>query len=156
MDLMDQKEYQREYHKEYREKNREKIKIRQKEYDRKNKDKKKEYYEKNKEQLKEQKKEYYEENKEQIIEQIKEYRKTPKGKKVFRITNWKKQGIIFFDFDLLYEIYLSTTHCEFCDVELTEDRFNTSTTRCLDHDHSITDCDNVRNILCISCNSSRQ
>ena len=160
---MDRKEQNKEYYqknkeqikirqKEYYENNKEQISQRKKEHYVENKEKKKEYYVENKEQILEYHKEYYVEN----IEQIKEYRKSPKGKKSNKITKWKRYGIIFFDFDLLYEIYISTTHCEFCDVELTTDRFNTSTTRCLDHDHNITNYDNVRNILCHACNVKRQ
>ncbi len=83
----------------------------------------------------------------------KQYRQTEKAIKDRRITNWKKGGIIFSDFDLLYDIFISTTHCELCNVKLTEDKLRTKTTRCLDHDHSINDCENVRNIVCQSCNS---
>ena len=36
--------------------------------------------------------------------------------------------------------------------KLNTDRYNTKTTRCLDHDHSITDRFNVRYVLCNSCN----
>ena len=48
---------------------------------------------------------------------------------------------------------LKTTQCEICEVKLTIDRYTTSTTRCLDHDHSINDRFNIRGVLCHSCNS---
>jgi DNA polymerase III delta prime subunit len=131
---MDIKEYTKEYYeKEYL-----------KEY-------RKQYYENNKQQIKE----YYENNKEKISKQKKVYRQTEQGKKSSRIIRWQQQGIIFFDWDLLYEIYINTEYCELCGIELTEDKITTKTTRCLDHDHSITDYDNVRNIVCHSCNVKR-
>jgi len=98
---------------------------------------------------------YYLKNKKYLIEKNRIYQKTPRGRKSNRITNWKKAGIIFSDFDLLYDIYISTTHCDICNCKLTEDKKSTKTTRCLDHDHSINDCENVRNILCHSCNVRR-
>ena len=72
-----------------------------------------------------------------------------KGKKVNIIGRWKSQGILCFDYDLLYDLYVKTTHCEFCNCELNK---CSKTRKCLDHDHSITDKFNVRGILCISCN----
>ena len=110
------------------------------------------YFEKNKEK----RKEYLEKNKEKIKQYRKKYRQTEKGKKSRRITDWKRMGVIFFDYDLLYEIYINTTHCDNCNCQLTEDKTNTHTTRCLDHDHNIVDYDNVRNILCHSCNAKRR
>jgi hypothetical protein len=72
------------------------------------------------------------------------------------ISKWKLRGIISNDYDKLYEKVLNTTNCEECNCILTEDKRTTSTTRCLDHDHSITDKENVRNILCHSCNTKRR
>ncbi len=109
---------------------------------------------------KEYKKQYYLKNKEKIRKYRKQYDdryyRTVKGKKNNRINKWKSRGVIFFDFDLLNEIYINTTHCDLCNVKLTEDRWSTSTTRCLDHDHTITEYDNVRNVLCQSCNVKRK
>ena len=112
----------------------------------------KEWYEANKDKVKKCRKEWYENNKDYMKEYQKQYRNTEKGKKIRRIISWKNLGIIFFDYDLLHEIFIETTHCDLCGVKLTEDKNNTKTTRCLDHDHSITDYDNVRNILCWNCN----
>ena len=104
---------------------------------------------KNKERMAKTAKEYYIKNE----ELYKQYRQTNEAKKKNKILTWKRQGIMCFDFDLLYDLFISTTNCEFCKIKLTIDRHNTSTTRCLDHDHNITDKINVRGVLCISCNN---
>jgi len=93
-------------------------------------------------------KEYNEKNK----QKKKEYYQSPEGKKSSTISRWKGFGIIHSNFDELYDRFLNTTNCELCNVEFTISRYTTKTTRCLDHDHSITDKDNVRNIICHSCN----
>ena len=89
-------------------------------------------------------------------EYYKKYKNTNARKKTYRVYQWKKQGIIFFDYDLLHDIYLQTTHCDNCNCLLTYDRYTTNTTKCVDHDHSITDDNNVRNILCNCCNIKRR
>ena len=95
---------------------------------------------------------YHIENKERIKEYVKKYQQTEQGKKKRSIAKWRYQGILCFDFDLLYDIFLKTSHCEFCNVELTTGRYNTSTTKMLDHDHNITDRFNIRGVLCNVCN----
>ena len=160
--------------KEYYEKNKERIAAYQKAYNEKNKKKvatrKKDYHEKHKERIAAQKKAYQEKHKERDAKYIKEwsqknkesinksqikYRQSPKGKKVSRINKWKLRGIISDDYTSLYEKFINTKNCEECNVKLTEGRQTTPTTRCLDHDHSITDNPNVRNVLCVSCNVKR-
>ena len=97
-------------------------------------------------------KQYYLKNKERHKQTMKKYQQTPEGKKQYKIASWKHQGIIFFDWDLLYEIFIETTHCDLCGIKLIEGKKSNS--RCLDHDHSITDYDNVRYILCHKCNNN--
>ena len=130
-------EERKQYMKEYRQKNKDKINQKNKEYRQKNKDKIEEYYQKNKDKLA-------------------QYRQTPQGKKTHRISQWKHQGIICDDFCALYDHFIKTSYCDACKVELTYDKYNTATTKCLDHDHTITDRPNFRNVLCNSCNVKRK
>ncbi len=92
-------------------------------------------------------KEYYQQNREKELERARNYSKTPQGIKSSFISSWKQKGIICVDYDLMYEKYINTGNCEYCDKE-----FKNSLDRHLDHDHSITDKPNVRGILCRSCN----
>ena len=92
-------------------------------------------------------------SKEKREDKIKEYRQTPRGKKLNRIRLWKYRGIIHPNFDELYEQFINTLNCERCNIELTEDKRPTSTTRCMDHDHHT---GLFRNIVCHSCNASRE
>ena len=78
------------------------------------------------------------------------YRKTEKGHKITTFCSWRRIGIIFHDWDLLYDMYMEATHCDFCKCELDTGLYKTK--KCLDHDHDIIDDDNVRGILCNRCN----
>ena len=82
----------------------------------------------------------------------KEYNQSDKGIKLFRISNWKKSGLICDNFEALYEHYLKTAYCDACKVELTYDKITTPTRKCLDHCHET---GLFRNILCHSCNVKR-
>ena len=128
------KEERREYNKQYRLKNKEKAK----EY-------KRQWHLKNKEKENKQAREYYLKNN----EKIKEYYKTEKYIKSNRIYDWKRRGILCFDYNLLYDIFLSTNRCEYCNCEFYGVGNNK---KCLDHDHNITDKFNVRGVLCNACN----
>mgnify|MGYP003678279528 CR=1 FL=1 len=120
------KEQQSEYHRQYRIKNREKIAEYNKQYRIDN------------------------------AEYHSQYQQTPKGKKIHRISDWKRSGLIDSDndnYESIYNHYISTQKCENCDVDLTEDKKTTSTTKCMDHSHITGE---FRNILCCACNSRRQ
>jgi len=97
-----------------------------------------------KETSKEKKRQYYLKNKEKIKEKNRLYRKTPQGIKYDTIYNWKTKGLIG-DPDAIYEIYLATTECMRCSIQLSE-----GNKKCMDHDH-VTGL--YRAILCNSCNS---
>jgi len=104
--------------------------------------------------IKEKIKQYKQYNKKQDRnEYMRQYRKDKKresnAKKSRRISSWKSQGILFHDYNLLYEIYFKTTHCDECKCLLNQ---CSKSRKCMDHDHDITDDENVRNILCLSCN----
>ena len=111
----------------------------------------KNYREKNKEKIDVRAKEYYEKNKEKILTHAKEYSKTESGKKSCRISVWKFNGLIHGDYDALYEHYINTKNCDYCNVELIEGCGKTA--RCMDHSHKT---NLFRNVLCNSCNTKRR
>mgnify|MGYP003673070691 CR=1 FL=1 len=94
---------------------------------------------------------YREENKEEMAAKAKIRSQTPAGRKIVTLSCWRKRNVICDDWDALYEKYLTTTHCELCQVELTTGK-RCKTTRCLDHNH---DTHLFRNVLCHSCNVRR-
>ena len=65
--------------------------------------------------------------------------------KSISITNWKKRGLIYHNFDELYEVYIKTMNCQHCGKE-----FPNTKDRCLDHDHET---GTFRKIVCRGCNS---
>tara|TARA_R110002074_G_C12458499_1_gene659225 strand:- start:994 stop:1437 length:444 start_codon:yes stop_codon:yes gene_type:complete len=140
----ERKAYMKAYMKAYRENHKEEKAAQNKAYSEEHKEERKAY-------MKAYNKEYNEKHK----EEIKVYRQSSEGKKSRRINGWKRYGIISDDWNSLYEKVMNTKFCENCGIQLTEGRYSTPTTRCLDHDHSITDKPNVRNVLCVSCNVKR-
>ncbi len=79
---------------------------------------------------------------------MKNYRQSEAGKKSARISGWKRWGVKSDDYDVLYEKWKSTTHCEACNVELIEGNKG----KLIDHDHKT---GAFRNIVCNSCNIIR-
>jgi hypothetical protein len=76
------------------------------------------------------------------------YRATPNGIKSRIISGWRFNGLIG-DYDLIYDKYLKTSHCEQCNVFL-EGRGNNR--KCMDHDHST---GLFRMVCCSRCNISQ-
>ena len=109
----------------------------------------KKYSDKNKEKKSAYAKKRYAENPEKIkLINDKWNKDNPvKYKKIGIIGKWKERGIISDDYNFVYDIYLDTTNCNFCN-----NKFKNTTDRCLDHDHDIINSNNIRGILCRVCN----
>ena len=65
------------------------------------------------------------------------------------ISIWKSRCIITDDWDNVYDVYINTTNCDYCNK-----KFKDNKDRHLDHDHSIKDDNNIRGILCCRCNTT--
>jgi len=147
---MDKKERNRIACKKYRESAKGKAKM--KEYNKK-------VYNENKELSSIRYKKWYEENKEYKIEYTKQWNKdnpqklkkrqqTDTYKKQHCINGWKYQGIIHDDWENIYNIYMDTNNCDYC-----KKQFKNTLDRNLDHNHNITESNNIRGILCRVCNT---
>ena len=88
-----------------------------------------------------------ERKKEYDRERKREYRKTPAGYKKSVISKWKCHGLKG-DYDLIFDKYMNTTHCQKCNVEFTKERKG-GRKKNMDHDH-ITG--KFRMICCQICN----
>ena len=143
--------------KRWRFENRDKEKERGKKWRLENPDKEKErgrkYRSKNVEKTRERKRKYRLNNREKCNEYQRKLRARNPEKtiKQIRKNGWKRGGLNMDNFEEIYERYLSTTHCDLCGVELTKDKVNTKTTRCMDHSHITGE---FRNIVCLCCNFS--
>ena len=73
------------------------------------------------------------------------YYKNPIKYKGTMIHKWKSRGVIYNDFDELYEVYINTNVCSHCSKE-----FKTSLERHLDHCHKT---GLFRKIVCCGCNN---
>ena len=107
-----------------------------------------------KEYMREYFRQYRAKNREKLAEKHRGYYKTENGKKSTKISGWKRRGIIADSWDEVYAWYIETETCDICDRVLTTDRKMTSSTKCLDHDHSIKDDYNIRGVICNTCNVS--
>ena len=116
-------------------------------YYHKNKDKVKAYRDKNKDKINESSRNHYIKNKDRKHELGKIWRSNNRDKE--SIIRWKSYGIITTDWDNVYDVYINTTNCDYCNK-----KFKDSKDRQLDHDHSITDNNNIRGILCRVCNTT--
>ena len=67
--------------------------------------------------------------------------KYPKYKTIY---SWKRIGVIYHNFDELYEVYIKTMNCWHCNKEFVSTR-----DRCLDHNHET---GAFRAIVCQKCN----
>ena len=74
------------------------------------------------------------------------YKNTPRGKMIHTISSWKYIGLIAINYEIIYDRWYYSSHCENCKCEYT-----TKNKKCMDHDH---DTGLFRNILCNSCNSN--
>ena len=106
----------------------------------------KKWQSKNMEHVKATKKLYRDKNKEAIKIYNKNYRL--KNIKNLTIKTWKTyQGIIWNDYNIIYDLYINATNCDYCSKE-----FKNSLDKCCDHNHDITDANNIRGFLCRDCN----
>ena len=77
-------------------------------------------------------------------ERMRAKQRTPEGKRYYKITNWKKSGIVG-DLENIYDTrYLHATHCEWCNT-----KFRNSRDRQLEHNHFS---GAVRGVVCHHCN----
>ena len=75
-----------------------------------------------------------------------ELRKYTKEQKRQIIKCWKQRGVIYDNFDELFEVYIKTTNCQHCGKEFPNTRY-----RHLDHDHET---GLFRKIVCHKCNTN--
>jgi len=61
------------------------------------------------------------------------------------IYDWKRRGLIYDNYDELYDVYINTMECEHCKTEFTKNNW-----RCLDHNHET---GLFRKIVCHKCNA---
>ena len=81
-------------------------------------------------------------------EKEKKYRAEYGRCKKHRLYDWKRSGIKIHNNDEVFNRYVNTNYCDFCNVELEEGNRKTNR-KCLEHDHTS---GYVRGISCNKCN----
>jgi len=109
---------------------------------------KRQYYLKNRERLLQKQKDYRLNNK----ESIKSYTQSDNRQKSNKIRYWRQWGVKG-DLEEIYQQYITTTHCELCDIELSNEKKITSNRKCMDHCHETLE---FRNIVCHRCNMTKK
>mgnify|MGYP003658611150 CR=1 FL=1 len=104
----------------------------------------KKYYENNKEKVDSYKKQYAKEHPELYKESSQKWRDNNPMKA--KISAWKQDGMIDSDWSSVYEMFIAQTNCWICGCDYSK------RIKCLDHDHSIKDDDNLRYVCCNTCN----
>ena len=159
---MDKKERNKIAVAKYRLKNKDKIKAYNKKWSEDNKELKaslhKKWNDENKDKVKVYNKQWKIDNPEKvkINEKNRDHVKKRQSKKQWaknnhdnvKISGWKSYGIITTDWNNVYDVYINTTNCNYCNK-----KFKNTLDRCLDHDHSIKDNNNIRGIICRPCNT---
>ena len=79
------------------------------------------------------------------IELPKSYYENHEEYKKKKIERWQQRGVIYPDFDDLYDVYMNTMECQHCNK-----LFKKSLDRHLDHDHTT---GAFRMIVCCACNA---
>ena len=75
------------------------------------------------------------------------YKDKEKEIKRQRIKNWRLKGLIG-DYEIIYNRWLNTTHCDVCNIELCEGNKG-SNKKCMEHSHITGE---FRGIVCNRCN----
>lgn len=81
-------------------------------------------------------------------EYIRKHQKLPRSIMLNTIRNWKRIGVIYEDYEELYENYLYFPYCMTCEKE-----FKNTLDKHLDHDHKN---GRVLGFLCRSCNTQNK